>query len=131
MTSREKRTKGSKPVRCDDVSILLAGAVDGTSTLTPAAQAHFETCLRCQAEMVQYRKLLRVMKTMRGELLNPGEDLLTDVLELVRPPATVHRLHRADRRRAYIGGIAAAATAGAAGAIVFASKLGHRPRLAS
>ncbi len=119
-------------MRCDDVSVLLAGSADEIETLAKPAAQHLASCLRCQAELAQYRKLLRVMKTLRTDLLSPGEDLLTDVLELVRPPATVHSLHGgkrvsgrgAERRRAYIGGIAAAATAAGAGAIVLATRIG-------
>ena len=54
---------------------------------------------------------------------------------MLRPAAPVHRLHRLNYRNkkvAYIGGFAAAATAGAAaGAIVIASRLANRQGLAS
>ena len=115
---------------CDAVSALLAETVDDLEALPPEAAAHMQECLRCQVELVQYRKILRAMRSLRGEVLMPGEELLDDVLELVRPPATVHKLHGTDRRRAYIGGIAAAATAGAAGAIVIASRVASGRRLA-
>ncbi len=120
----------SEPMCCDAVSALLAETVDDLEALPPEAAAHMQECLRCQVELVQYRKILRAMRSLRGEVLMPGEELLDDVLELVRPPATVHKLHGTDRRRAYIGGIAAAATAGAAGAIVIASRVASGRRLA-
>ena len=50
-------------MRCDDVAELLPAAVDGTvprSTLS--VQRHIESCLRCQAELAQYRKLLRALQ---------------------------------------------------------------------
>lgn len=118
-------------MRCDDVSVLLAETVDSSGPLPPTAATHLSECLRCQAEQVQYRRILRTMKSLRGVVLSPGDELLEDVLDLVRPPATVHKLHRSDRRKAYIGGIAAAATAGAAGAIVIVTRVATGRRLAS
>jgi anti-sigma factor RsiW len=119
-------------VRCESVSLQLAEIADGLNRLPPDAERHVESCLRCQAELVQYRRLLRALTALREHHITPDDRLLDDVLEALRPPATVHRLHRRSRRAAYIGGIAAAAaTAGAAGAIVIASRLASRQSLAS
>ena len=73
------------------------------------------------------------MKTLRGDVVAAHPELLDDVLDLVRPPADVVKFRRpsSDRRRAAIGGIAAAATAGAAGAIALASRMASNKRLAS
>jgi anti-sigma factor RsiW len=114
------------------VSLQLAEIADGVGVLAPETQRHVEGCLRCQAELAQYRKLLRALTSLREQYVIPDERLLEDILDALRPPATVHRLHRRNRRVAYIGGIAAAATAGAAaGAIVIATKLANRHSLAS
>ena len=118
-------------MQCEAVSLQLADIADGLSQLPPEAERHVEACLRCQAELAQYRKLLRALTSLRGHYLVPDERLLDEVLDALRPPATVHRLHRRNRRAAYIGGIAAAATAGAAGAIVIASRLANHRSLAS
>ncbi|MGF1600343.1 MAG: hypothetical protein ACFCVK_26170 [Acidimicrobiales bacterium] len=119
-------------MRCETVSLQLAEIVDGLNELPPEAARHVDGCLRCQAELAQYRKLLRALTSLRGHYVTPDDQLLADILEALRPPATVYRLHRRNRRAAYIGGIAAAATAGAAGAIVIASRLAaSRHRLAS
>lgn len=121
-------------MQCETVSIQLAEIADGLNALPPEAQHHVDGCLRCQAELVQYRKLLRALTALRGQYLVPDDRLLEDILAALRPPAPVHRLHRLNhrnRRVAYIGGIAAAATAGAAGAIVIASRLANRQSLAS
>lgn len=119
-------------VSCRDVSGELAALVDDRSsaTLAPELAHHLGSCLRCQAELAQYRKLRRAMLSLRSETMRADAVHLEEVLDLVRPPATVHKIHGTSRRKAYIGGIAAAATAGAAGAIVIASKL-SRHRLAS
>lgn len=120
---------------CETVSIQLAEVADGEICLAIETGRHVEGCLRCQAELAQYRKLLRALTALRGHHLFVDDTLLDEVLEVLRPVAPVHRLHRLNYRSkkvAYIGGFAAAATAGAAaGAIVIASRLANRHRLAS
>ena len=121
-------------MRCDTLSLELAGAVDGSDAMAPETERHVDTCLRCQAELAQYRKLLRALTALRGQFVVPDDDLLEDLLRSLQPEASVTRLHRLNyrnRKAAYIGGIAAAATAGAAGAIVIASRLASKQRLAS
>ena len=122
-------------MQCDTVSIQLAEAADGQSALAAETERHVDGCLRCQAELAQYRKLLRALTALRDHHLFVDDTLLDEVLEVLRPAAPVHRLHRLNyrnRKVAYIGGFAAAATAGAAaGAIVIASRLANRQGLAS
>lgn len=120
---------------CETASLQLAGAADGEGHLDPDVDRHVEACLRCQAELVQYRKLLRALTTLRGQRLFVDDGLLDDVLEALRPDAEVHRIHRIGqrgRRAAYLAGAAAAATAaGAAGALVIASRIHGKAHLAS
>lgn len=119
-------------MQCEAVSLQLAEIADGLDSLPSDAGRHVDACLRCQAELAQYRKLLRALTNLRGHYELPDDRLLKDILEALRPLATVHRLHRRNRRVAYISGIAAAATAGAAGAIVIAARLANnRQSLAS
>jgi len=113
-------------VQCETISLELAGVADGLETLAPAAEQHVQRCLRCQAELAQYRKLLRALVSLRDQQIIPDDYLLGEILEALRPPAPVHRLHRRHRRVAYLGGIAAATAAGAAGAIVIATRLVHQ-----
>jgi hypothetical protein len=110
-------------VPCEDLSLRLAEVADDSVILAGPDADHVAGCLRCQAELVLYRKLLRSLRSLRAFPLTPDEDLLADLLEALRPPAPVTRLHRRNRRAAYLGGIAAA-TAGAAGALVLASRRG-------
>jgi anti-sigma factor RsiW len=117
-------------MQCDDVILHLAQSPDEASDdyLPLPVRHHLATCLSCQAERVHYRRLHRELRALRHEVVMPDDRLLSDVLDAVRPPATVTQL-RPSRRKAYVGGIAAAATAGAAGALVLVSKLsakGHR-----
>jgi hypothetical protein len=120
-------------MRCEDVAAALPGLVDGSGLLDRRAARHVESCLRCQAELVQYRKLLRVLRTLRTEVLEPAPGLLSDVLARLEEAGerTAVRSILRGRRVAYISALAAAtAAAGAAGAIVLVSR-NRRLRLAS
>ena len=121
---------------CETFSLQLAAVADGASELNSEAADHFKSCLRCQAELVQYKKLLRALASLRSDRLAVDETLVHEILHALEHGTNVHPLQRLTsgsktRKAAYIGGIAAAATAGAAGAIVIASKLASRHRLAS
>ena len=59
-------------MRCEELSDDLAAAADGSVLLGRTERRHVERCLRCQAEMVQYRKVLRAMRAMRTEVLEPA-----------------------------------------------------------
>jgi hypothetical protein len=120
--------------QCEALSLKLAGYVDGDVQLSPEEAHHVATCLHCQAELVHYRKLLRALQSLRGQPVLVDHSLLDDILDVVRPAATVHRLHRRGYRSksAYLAGAAAAATAGAAaGALVLASRYSGKTSLAS
>jgi hypothetical protein len=124
-------------VRCEDLTELLAEVGDrqpfaGNAIADPAARRHVESCLRCQADLVQYRKLLRALHNLRTEVLEPAPGLLPEILAHLEAAGERHALRSmlTGRRLAYAGGIAAAATAGAAGAILLASR-GKKLRAAS
>ena len=67
-------------MRCDALARALSAAGDD-EPLQGRARRHVDSCLRCQAELVQYRKLLRVLRTLRTEVLAPGPSLAADILE--------------------------------------------------
>ena len=116
-------------MRCDELSHQLAEVAEGSVVLPRAARRHVEQCLRCQAELVQYRRLLRTLRQLRTDVLEPAPGLLTDILaniEAAGERRAIRSLVRG-RRAAYVGGIAAAATAAsAAGAIVLVSRARRR-----
>lgn len=109
---------------CRDVAEELSAAAEESTVLSHSARAHIETCLRCQADLVQYRKLLRSLRSLRTEILQPAPGLLPEILAGLEHAGERHAIRAAlhGRRAAYIGGIAAATAAGAAGAIVLASR---------
>ena len=120
-------------MRCEDVAELLPQVVDG-GRADPSVRAHVEACLRCQAEMVQYRKLLKALHNLRTEVLEPAPGMLPGILaslEAVGERGAVRSL-LSGRRAAYVGGVAVAtAAAGAAGAFLVVSRGRRRVRLAS
>jgi hypothetical protein len=120
-------------MRCDDVVEHLSVLAEGQGNHDRAMVKHVESCLRCQAELVQYRKLLRTLHQLRTEVLEPAPGTLTGILahlEAAGERGAVRSLLRG-HRGAYVGGIAVAtAAAGAAGAIVLVSRRGRKMRLA-
>jgi hypothetical protein len=121
-------------VTCESVAEALPGIVDGFAIADTSLRSHVETCLRCQAELVQYRKLLRTLHQLRTEVLEPAPGLLPDILASLEAAGErrAMRFLLTGRRAAYLGGIAAATAAGAAGAIVLATRAKQRKvRLAS
>ena len=108
-------------MQCDELNDVLPRAAEGSVLLDRSARQHVERCLRCQAELVQYRRLLR---TLRTEVLEPAPGLLPEILATLEEAGERHAIRSllSGRRVAYLGGIAAATGAAAAGAIVLASR---------
>ncbi|HLY84025.1 MAG TPA: hypothetical protein VKQ71_13630 [Acidimicrobiales bacterium] len=119
----------NRQVDCDDVADLLASIADGSGRAERRVQRHVESCLRCQAEVLQYRKLLRALHQLRTEVFEPAPGLLTSILAGIEA-AGEHGAIRSllsGRRAAYVGGVAVAtAAAGAAGALVLVSRASRR-----
>src|SRR3546814_21112924 len=63
-------------MRCEDLTDDLSAAADGSALLGRNERRHVERCLRCQAELVQYRKVLRAMRALRPDVLAPAPGLL-------------------------------------------------------
>lgn len=123
----------SEPSSCDDLSASLSDVAAGTVTLDEASRGHVERCLRCQAELVQYRKLLRALRALRVQVIEPTPGLLPDILAAIEEAGERRALRELldGRRVAYLGGLAAAATAaGVGGALVIANRSRRRLRLA-
>jgi hypothetical protein len=116
-------------MRCEDIAELLAEVADGSAIADRDARRHVESCLRCQADLVQYRKLLRALHNLRTEVLEPAPGLLPGILANLEAAGERHAVRSmlTGRRLAYAGGIAAATAAGAAGALIYATR-GRRSR---
>jgi hypothetical protein len=117
---------------CDVIADQLSEAADGSVLLDRGARRHVDSCLRCQAELVQYRKLLRALHNLRTEVLEPAPGLLAEILAGIEAAGERHAVRSLlnGRRIAYVGGLAAAAaTAAGAGAILLANR-SRKTRLA-
>jgi hypothetical protein len=110
-------------VRCDAVAERLPAAADDASVLDPAAADHVGQCLRCQAEMAQYRRLRRTMAAMAADRVPVSSALATEVLVGLDESVARRARHRsAGKRAAYLGGLAAATAAGVGGVLVLATR---------
>jgi hypothetical protein len=113
-------------VRCEDVADALPQIMDGLETADRKVVRHMETCLRCQAELVQYRKLFRVLHQMRAQGAKPPPGAVGRVLTEIEEAAErgAIRSALAGRRMAYVAGLTAAAGAAATagGVVVIASR---------
>ena len=131
---RSSPSTSETSVRCDAVSDRLGDVASGSIELDDAARRHVEQCLRCQAELVQYRKLLRTLRALRTEVFDPAPGVLAEVLAGIEEAGERRAVRSllSGRRAAYVGGIAAAAaaTAAAGGALVIASRSRRRLPLA-
>jgi hypothetical protein len=116
-------------VSCEDIAELLPGIVEGDDRADRRLQRHVESCLRCQAELAQYRRLLRALHQLRTDVIQPAPGVLTGILaELTEAGERgAMRSMLTGRRAAYVGGLAlATAAAGAAGTIVLVSRASRR-----
>ena len=127
------RLFGGGGVTCDHVADSLPAIVDGLEVADLDVQRHVASCLRCQAELVQYRKVLRALHQLRTEVIEPAPGLVPDILAAIGAAGERRAIHHLlnGRRVAYVGGIAAATAAGAAGAILATRARHRRVRLAS
>jgi anti-sigma factor RsiW len=120
-------------VTCEAIAEQLSAIVDGGEKADRRVQRHVESCIRCQAELVQYRKLLKVLHTLRTDVLEPAPGTLSGILAKLEETGERGAIRSLleGRRAAYVGGIAVAtAAAGAAGVIVLASRGRRKMRLA-
>ena len=110
-------------MRCEDVARMLPETVEGTP-VDLAMQTHIESCLRCQAELARYRRMLRALQQLRTRFLEPSPSLLAQTLAALEEAGERHAVRSllSGRRLAYAGAIcgAALATAGTAAALILA-----------
>ena len=126
-----RRDAARRRVTCDEVAPSLFDIVDGRDGVPAAHMTHVERCLRCQAEVVQHRKVARVLARERSRHVEPPSDLVLSVLAAVAAANETRDLWSAIARNrgAYVAAAATAATAGAA-AGAFVLTRSRRMRLA-
>jgi anti-sigma factor RsiW len=115
-------------MQCDDVARLLPAAVEHGAAVELSVQRHIESCLRCQAELARYRRMLRGLQLLRTRYLEPAPGLLAQTLSAIEEAGERQAVHSilSGRRLAYAGAIGGAAVAATAAAT--AAMLVHRSR---
>jgi hypothetical protein len=112
-------------VRCDDVALLLPEAVGNDTPVSLPVQRHVESCLRCQAELARYRRMLRGLQLLRTQYLEPAPGVLSQTLAAIGE-ASERRAIRSTlsgKRLAYVGAVGGAlAAAGATTAVVLVAR---------
>jgi hypothetical protein len=109
-------------MRCDEVIAVLPAIVDGEA-VDIEAERHIASCLRCQAELARYRRLLRTLALLRTRYIEPTPGLLGDTLAALTDAAEhgARRTLLSGRRLAYAGAIGGGAlAAGATAALLIA-----------
>jgi anti-sigma factor RsiW len=107
-------------VQCDEVALALPEMLDG-GPVDSDLQTHIESCLRCQAELARYRRMLRALQQLRTRFLEPSPGLLAQTLVALEEEGERHAIRSllSGRRLAYAGAIGGAvATAATAAAVL-------------
>ncbi len=117
-------------VTCDSVTEQFASIAGGESTLDDSAVDHVASCLRCQAEQVQYRRLMKAMRDLRDAPVTVDPSLEYEIIFAIDHSTGRVRSIVSSRVAAAIGGVAAGAAA-AAGVIAITVRQRRVGRLAS
>lgn len=115
-------------MRCDDVARLLPEVVEAGAPVDLALGSHVETCLRCQAELARYRRMLRGLRALRTRYLEPSPTLLAQTLAALEEESERKAVRSllSGRRLAYAGAIGGAAVAAAATTVVIVTRSRRR-----
>ncbi len=110
-------------MRCEELAEVVSASVEGVTIDDWRARRHVDSCLRCQAELVRYRRLVRTLRALRSEVFDPGPGFVADILTSLEEAGERHLLRSlvSGHKVVYVGGLAVA-TAGAASALVIASR---------
>lgn len=122
----------AEAVDCALVADAMARIVDGNDRADRVLVRHVEECLRCQAELARYRRLLRLLRQLRDQRPPVGAGPLQQALVGIEARAGTRMVRVAlDDHRRPGAALVAAALAGAAlvvvGVVAVAAGAG-RPR---
>ena len=106
-------------MRCDEVATLLPELVDSPDVRHLGVERHVETCLRCQAELARYRRMLRGLRTLRTRFIEPAPGSLAQTLAVLEEAAERSALRSllSGRKLAYAGAIGGTAVAAGAATV--------------
>jgi hypothetical protein len=97
-------------------------AADEAEDVDAHSAAHIGECLRCQAEVAAYRRIVRTMHAMRHDAVTAPAGSIAAVIAALEA-AAIDQHSTWAVKAAYVGGITVAtAAAGAAGVLVWMSR---------
>lgn len=124
------RSGSSTVVGCDDVAEALPRMVDEVRRCDRRLASHAATCLRCQAELAQYRRMLRMLHQLRlvPPPMPPGAD--TALVAELRRQVTAGAVgaSRINRRQVAAGVAAAGAVVVLGATVAVATVRGRIPK---
>lgn len=98
---------------CREAVDAVAQIAAGETDVEPRAGQHVGSCLRCQAEVAAYRRILRTMSNMRGQDVPLPAGGLVELLRAIEAESQDGSpLASWAVRAAWAGGITAGAAAG-------------------
>jgi hypothetical protein len=117
------------PTQCEEIAVLLPEAVDAAEPVALPTRRHIESCLRCQAELARYRRMLRGLQLLRTQYFEPTPGLLAQTLASITAASERRAVTSTltKRRIAYAGAVAGAvAAAGTTTAAVLLARARRR-----
>ena len=110
---------------CREAADTIAQIAADETDFDEKAAVHVAQCLRCQAEVAAYRRILRHLHGIRDDGIAPPVGSLAAVLAALEVASVEHNVGSPTWvvRAAYVGGITVVtAAAGAAGVMVWMSR---------
>jgi anti-sigma factor RsiW len=107
-------------MKCDEVSEQLPALLDAGGTASLEVRQHIEGCLRCQADLVRYRRMLRELREMRTRFLEPSPDALSQTLAALWEAGERRAIRSmvTGRRLAYAGAVGGIVTTAAVAGVL-------------
>ncbi len=107
-------------VKCDEVAEQLPALLDAGGTASLEVRQHIEGCLRCQADLVRYRRMLRELRDMRTRFLEPSPDALSQTLAALWEAGERRAIRSmiTGRRLAYAGAVGGIVTTAAVAGVL-------------
>jgi anti-sigma factor RsiW len=107
-------------VKCDEVAEQLPALLDAGGTPSLEVRQHIEGCLRCQADLVRYRRMLRELREMRTRFLEPSPDALSQTLAALWEAGERRAIRSmvTGRRLAYAGAVGGIVTTAAVAGVL-------------